>query len=61
MFFEPLAECSLGLTNVCVAAVIGAHYVVDGSTLVFFWCSIFTVYYHQMEGVHWLVVHVYVV
>ena len=40
MFFESMAECSHSFTNVCVAAVI------DGSTFVFFWCSVFRVYYH---------------
>ena len=61
MFFESLAECSLGLTNVCVAAVDVTRDVIDGSTLVFFRCSVFRVYYHRAEGVHRLVVHVYVV
>ena len=60
MFFESLAECSLGFTYVCVAAVNVTHDVIDGSTLVFFKCSIFRVYYHRLKGVHWLVVHVYV-
>ena len=57
MFFESLAECSLGFTYVCVAARV----VIDGSTLVFFWCFVFRVYYHRAEGVRRLVVHVYVV
>ena len=61
MFFESLAECSLGFTYVCVAAVDVTHDVIDGSTLVFFWCSVFRVYYHRAEGVRRLVVHVYVV
>ena len=33
MFFESLAECSLGFTYVCVAAVDVTHEVIDGSTL----------------------------
>ena len=60
MFFESLAECSLGFTDVCVAAVDVTHDVIDGSRLVFFRCSVFMVYYHRAEGVRWLVVHVYV-
>ena len=36
MFFESLAECSLGFTYVCVAAVDVTRDVIDGSTLVFF-------------------------
>ena len=59
MFFESLAECSLGFTYVCVAAVDVTFDVIDGSTLVFFFCL--KVYYHRAEGVHRLVVHVYVV
>ena len=61
MFFESLAECSHGFTNVCVAAVDVTRDVIDGSTLVFFWCSVFRVYYHRAESVRRLVVHVYVV
>ena len=60
MFFGSLAECSLGFTNVCVAAVDFIHDVIDGSTLVFFRCFVFRVYYHRAEGVRQLVVHVYV-
>ena len=56
MFFESLAECSLGFTYVCVAAVDVTY----GSTLVFFRCFVFRVYYHQAEGVRRLVVDVYV-
>ena len=52
MFFESLAECSLGFTYVCVAAVDITRDVIDGSTLVFFRCSVFRVYYHWAEGVH---------
>ena len=36
MFFEFLAECSLGFTYVCVAAGDVICDVIDGSTLVFF-------------------------
>ena len=61
MFFESLAECSLGFTNVCVAAVDVTRDVIDGFTLVFFWRSVFRVYYHRVEGVPRLVVHMYVV
>ena len=61
MLFESLAECSLGFTYVCVAAVDVTRDVIDSSTLVFFWCFVFRVYYHQVEGVHRLGVHVYVV
>ena len=46
MFFESLAECSLGFTYVCVAAVDVTRDVIDGSTLVFFGCFVFRVYYH---------------
>ena len=35
MFFESLAECSLGFTNVCVAAVDVMRDVIDGFILVF--------------------------
>ena len=35
MFFESLAECSHGFTNVCVAAVIVTRDVIDSSILVF--------------------------
>ena len=38
MFFESLAECSLGFTYVCVAAVDVTRDVIDGSILVFFNC-----------------------
>ena len=61
LFFESLAECSLGFINVCVAAVDVTRDVVDGSTLVFFRCFVFRVYYHRAEGVCRLVIHVYVV
>ena len=47
MFFESLAECSLGFTNVCVAAVDVTRDVIDGSTSVFFQCSVLRVYYHR--------------
>ena len=40
MFFESLAECSHGFTNVCVAVVDVTRDVIDGSTLVFFWCFV---------------------
>ena len=60
VFFEYLAECSLGFTYVCVAAVDVTRDVIDGSTLVFFRCFVFGVYYHRAEGVRQLVVHVYV-
>ena len=53
-FFESLAECSLGFTYVCVAAVD----VIDGPTLVFLRSFVFRVYYHRAEGVRRLVVHV---
>ena len=46
MFFESLAEYSLSFTYVCEAAVDVTRDVVDGSTLVFFWCFVFGVYYH---------------
>ena len=51
MFFESLAECSLGFTYVCVAAVDVTHDVIDGSILVFFGCFVFRVYYYRAEGV----------
>ena len=38
MFFESLAEWSLGFTYVCVAAVDVTRDVIDASTLVFFRC-----------------------
>ena len=60
MFFESLAEGSLGFTYVCVAAVDVTHDVIDDSTLVFFMCFVFRMYYHRAEGVHRLVVHVYI-
>ena len=40
MFFESLAECSLGFTYVCVAAVDVTRDVIGGSTLVFFVCFV---------------------
>ena len=46
VFFESLAECSLGFCYVCVAAVDVTCDVIDGSTLVFFRRSVFRVYYH---------------
>ena len=49
MFFKSLAECSLGFTYVCVAAVDVTRDVVDGSTLVFFKCFVFRVYYHLLH------------
>ena len=58
MFFESLAECSLGFTYVCVAAVDVTRDVIDGSTLMFFRCFVFRVYYHRAEGVRRLVVHI---
>ena len=61
VFFESLAECSLSFTYVCVAAVDVTRDVVDDSTLVFFGCFVFGVYYHRTEGVRRLVVHLYVV
>ena len=60
MFFESLAECSLGFTYVCVAAVDVTRDVVDGSTLLLFRYFVFGVYYHRAEGVRRLFVHVYV-
>ena len=60
MFFESLAECSLGFTYGCVAAVDVMRDVIDGSTLVFFRCFVCKVYYHRAEGVRRLVVHVYI-
>ena len=60
VLFESLAECSLSFTYVCVAAVDVTLDVIDGSTLVFFTCSVFRVYYHRAEGVRRFVVHVYV-
>ena len=60
MFFESLAEGALGYTYLCVAAVNVTRDVIDGSTLVFFRCVVFRVYYHRPEGVRRLVVHVYV-
>ena len=57
MFFESLAECSLSFTYVCVAAVDVTRDVIDSSTLVFFGCFAFGVYYHRAEGVRRLVVH----
>ena len=59
MFFESLAEFSLGFTYVCEAAVDVTRNVIDGSTLVFFRCFVFRVYYHRAEGVRRLVVHVH--
>ena len=47
MFFESLAECFLSFTYVCVAAVDVTRDVIDGSTLVFFGCFVFRVYYDQ--------------
>ena len=47
MFFESLAECSLGFTYVCVAVVDVTRNVTDGSTLVFFRCFVYRVYYHR--------------
>ena len=41
MFFESLAECSLGFTYVCVAAVDVTCDDIDGSILVFFRCYVF--------------------
>ena len=61
VFFTSLAEWSLGFTYVCVAAVDVTRGVVDGSTLVFFRCFVFRVYYHRAEGVRRFMVHVYVV
>ena len=56
--------CSLNLwlsiLYVCVAAVDVTWDVIDGSTSVFFRCFVFRVYYHRAEGVHQLVVYVYV-
>ena len=46
VFFEPLTEWSLGFTYVCVAAVDVTRDVVDGSTLVFFWCFVYWMLYH---------------
>ena len=57
VFFESLADCSLGFTYVCVAAVDVTRDVIDGSTLVFFRCLVFRVYYHRACSP---VVHVYV-
>ena len=59
MFFESLAECSLGFTYVCVTVDVTRDDI-NGSTLVFFSCFVFRVYYHRAEGVRRLVVHVYV-
>ena len=57
--FLSLPECSLDFTyHVCVAAVDVTRDVIDGSTLVFFGCFVFRVYYHGVEGVCQLVVHV---
>ena len=47
MFFESLAECSLGFTYVCVAGVDVTRDVIDGSKLVFFGCFAFRVYNHR--------------
>jgi hypothetical protein len=59
MFFESLAECSFGLfTYVCVTAVDVTRDVIHDSTLVF--GRRIRVYYHRAEGVHQLVVYVYV-
>ena len=56
--------CSLNLwlnvLYVCVAAVDVTRDDIDGSTSVFFRCFVFRVYYHRAEGVHQLVVYVYV-
>ena len=56
--------CSLNLwlsvLCVCVAAVDVTRDVIDGSTSVFFRCFVFRVYCHRAEGVHQLVVYVYV-
>ena len=59
VFFESLAECSLGFTYVCAAAVDVTRDVIDGSKLVFFRCFVFRMYYHRAEGIHRLVVHMY--
>ena len=45
---------------VYVAAVDVTRDVMVGSTLVFFGCFVFRVYYHRAAGVRRLVVHVYV-
>ena len=47
MFFESLAGCSLGFTYVYMAVLDVTRDVIDGSTLVFFRCSVFRVYYHR--------------
>ena len=61
--FESLTECFLGFTFVCVAAVDVTRDVVDGSTLVFFWCYVFRVYTVLPSSTVYyrLVVHMYVV
>ena len=58
VFFESLAEFSLGFTYVCVAVVDVTRDVIDDSTLVFFRCFVFRVYYHWAEGVRRFVVQV---
>ena len=52
MFFESLLNL--------YAAVGVTRDVIDGSTSEFFRCFVFRVYYHRAEGVHQLVVYVYV-
>ena len=56
--------CSLNLwlrvLYVRVAAVDVTRDVIDRSTSVFFRCFLFMVYCHRAEGVHQLVVYVYV-
>ena len=59
VFFEPLAEWSFGLSNVCVFWVGITCYLVDGPTLVFHRGFVLRVYESGAEGVCWFVVHVY--
>ena len=57
--------CSLNLwlsvLYVYMAAFDVTRDVIDGSTSVFVRCFVFRVYYHRAEGVHQLVVYVYVI
>ena len=53
--------CSLNLwLRVLYVCVDVTRDVIDGSSSVFFRCFVFRVYYHRAEGVHRLVVYVYV-
>ena len=50
VFFESLAECSFGFNYVCVADVDVTRDVIDGSTLVFFWCFFLPIEQRMFAG-----------